>query len=382
MSNKNFEATVLDLLNRGAVKELLIERGCRYLEVCREEQVASIDVTGDDVPELIIGGGFPLGNVFVFGCKDGQYVMLLKEKASFDKTPEIIEIADINANGMNDIVVKQITCHVCVGVKVFEWNTEQFSSLVWAELYPGSGEYQDMAEIDGYATVYIEDRDGDGIKEIVLEGGIPSWPGGMWGMDGPYRSKKIVYTWNGENYVFVVQEYEPPRFRFEAVQDGDTASERDDYEKALAFYQAVIYSDTLKSWTYDEWYGTFTDAEYECCSTPDINEMPYNETEYFQLATYSRYRIMVLYVLMGRESDAQTIYKSLLSEVSSDSAGYPYVQLATEFWEEYQESREVLKACEKAIVFAEQNDEILIPLGNNHGMFSKYYKPETICPFK
>jgi hypothetical protein len=380
--SEDAEIVILETLNNGGIKQLLEEMDCQYSSVCLESQIASTDITGDGVPELILSGGIPIGRVFVFGCEQGQYVTLLREPAIYDTAPEIIVIEDMNLNGMNDLVIKQVTCHYCFAARVYEWDENQFSSLVWEEIYPGSGEYHDLAELNGYGAVYVDDLDSNGITEIVLEGGIPSWFGGTSGNDGPYRSQTIVYTWNGENYISISKQYEAPRFRFEAVQDGDVASERGDYDKAMTFYHDTIYSDTLKSWTYDVWFGTFTDPEYECCSPPDINEMPFNEIEYSQLAAYSWYRIMLLHLLRGQENDAQIVYKTLLDEYSIENAGYPYVQLATEFWSEYQVSQDILLACDKAIMFAEQNEGILIPLGNNHGMFSRYYKPEMVCPFK
>jgi hypothetical protein len=120
--NDEFENEILDLLNAGAIKQLLSEYGCRPSALCLEKQIASQDLTADGVPELVIRGGFPIGNVFVYGCQHGQYVTLLREEAEFDTTPSIIAIRDMNLNGVNDLVIEQITCGYCVGVRVFEWS--------------------------------------------------------------------------------------------------------------------------------------------------------------------------------------------------------------------------------------------------------------------
>jgi hypothetical protein len=247
--------------------------------------------------------------------------------------------------------------------------------------YPYS-DYGDLAGLDGHTIIEVIDTDGDGTLELVLRGGSPSWMAGMSGGEGPYREQEVIYAWDGSHFTWFSQQYEPPRFRFEAVLDGDTATERGDLDMALAFYQDAIFSDQLASWTPEIWYEIAHDPTRECCSPPDINAMPFNSVEYAQLAAYSRYRIMILHAYRGWEDDAQIVYDTLMSMFPPGDPGYPYTQMATEFWSEFIASHDLAAACGMATKYAMQHEEILIPLGNNdHGLFVEHYKAETICPW-
>jgi len=103
--------------------------------------------------------------------------------------------------------------------------------------------------------------------------------------------------------------------------------------------------------------------------------------EYDQLSAYARYRIMIIYLNKGWDGDAKTIYQTLQEKYPKENPGYPYVEMATEFWNEYQLSHDVASACNKAITYATDHKEILEPLGS-HGLWDKNYTPDSICPFQ
>lgn len=213
----------------------------------------------------------------------------------------------------------------------------------------------------------------------MLDGGRPSYTGGWTGIDGPWRNQKVIYMWNGENYVWYSQEYYPPNFRFEAIQDGDTETIRGDYDSALKFYQAAIFDDKLKSWTQEVWRDLSQNQDIRILSYPDIEKMPFNQVEYDQLSAYARYRIMIIYLKQGWDSDAKTMYETLVEKYPQGNLGYPYAELATEFWNEYRSSHDLTLSCDEAITYATKHTEILEPLGS-HGLFDKHYEPESICP--
>jgi hypothetical protein len=57
--------------------------------------------------------------------------------------------------------------------------------------------------------------------------------------------------------------------------------------------------------------------------------------------------------------------------------------MATAFWNEYQTTNDIERACSKAVSYAATNPEILTYLGGPyHGEQSLWYKPENVCPFK
>ena len=78
----------------------------------------------------------------------------------------------------------------------------------------------------------------------------------------------------------------------------------------------------------------------------------------------------------------EIVYDTLMSMFPPGDPGYPYTQMATEFWSEFIASHDPVAACGMATKYASQHEEILIPLGNNdHGLFVEHYKAETICPW-
>jgi len=90
---------------------------------------------------------------------------------------------------------------------------------------------------------------------------------------------------------------------------------------------------------------------------------------------------MTVYFKRGWDSDAKTIYQTLQEKYPEENPGYPYVEMAIEFWNEYQASHDLEAACDKSIMYVSQHAEILDPLGS-HGLWDySYYDPKIICPF-
>lgn len=388
---QEFEKTILAVLNAGGTKRLVEKFAGSY----SAQGLAYLDLTGDGMPELIIVSGYFWGNLYVFGCYEQQYKTLLVEKVAYEHPLTILTTRDMNLDGVNDLAIEQTTCNWCTGARVYEWDGQQFQSLVrdwgehpgiWWGIHPDINllYYSDMAELGGYSSASVTDIDDNGTYELVLAGGTPSYLGGLTGSEGPWREQTITYMWDGHYFIWHSQKYIPPVFRFEAIQDGDTASVRGDYEAALVSYQDAIFSDTLKSWSREVWDQLVqqTLEQEQRIGYPDVSTMPFNPTEYAQLAAYARYRIMLLHTLRGLESDARTVYETLIKKFPEGSSGYPYAEIATEFWAEYQVSHNVEQACERAVAYAQAHEEILAPLGGgDHGMWNEHYKPVSICPF-
>ena len=311
---------------------------------------SQVDLTNDRVDETILITNNPVaptrGILYVFGCSDKEYHVLHKDRSAYDGWPWVSEIIDMNMNGVPELVIGQLTCHYCTGMSVYEWDGWQVQSLVrnWIIIVDGDQhkvEYGDFAELSGYATGYVQDIDGNGTIEIVIEGGTPSYAAGLAGADGPWRKGKLVYMWDGNYFVWHSYEYiTPPEFRFQALQDGDIASEAGRFKDALISYQDVIENDDLLSWSTDtrEKYSELKTRELQ--GTPVVlgEAIPFDQTEYDQLFAYVRFRIMLLHILRGWNSDAETVYVTLQQEVTPESAGYPYLEMATLFWAEYSSS--------------------------------------------
>jgi hypothetical protein len=108
-----------------------------------------------------------------------------------------------------------------------------------------------------------------------------------------------------------------------------------------------------------------------------------DKTEYPRLAAYAYYRIMLLHMVQGNETDAGSVFNSLQGKIGDDPYGQPYFEMATAFWNAYQSTHKMYDGCAEAIQYAAEHPEILIPLGSDyHGSQSHIYVPADVCPFR
>jgi hypothetical protein len=377
-----FEETILEILNQGGIREIVtkLSEERAYADVTRE------DLTHDNSPELIISNRFNRpGYLSVFGCENGQYKKLLTVNAVYDYTPRALKIQDLNLNGMPDMVLVETVCSYCLGVRILEWDGQEFQSLI-REWYidPSRNEISssDMGGLDGIAEAKVLDTDQNGTYEVVVQGGIPNALGDVY-LNGPYHSRTIIYMWDGLYYSISSRRYSPPEYRFQAIQDGDDAAIQGNYEEALAFYQDVIFSDQLKGWSADERENLRAQANVMYTGSPTPTPLPPHNEDYIPLAAYARYRIMLLHVLNGYQNDAQVVYDTLQEKFSDGTAGYPYAEMATAFWDEFLSSNDIELSCRQAIEYADTHPEMLLPLnGPEFSFWSKTYYPFDVCPFK
>ena len=193
----------------------------------------------------------------------------------------------------------------------------------------------------------------------------------------------MVFTWDGIHYLYSSIELEPPTYRFQAVQDADRYFLMGEYEKALELYQDVIFSEKLDWWSPEKqrFIGDSFFANMAGIETP--TPPPSNNDEYFELATYARYRIVLHHLARGWISDANITYTTLIEKSPEGSPGYPYASMATILWNEYQKSSSLELSCISVIDFVQSHPEILDVLGSyEHGSQSHRYVSEDVCPFK
>jgi hypothetical protein len=381
------EKTVLDFLNAGGAPNIVIGSFFPDLSKTNSQLYFYQDVTGDNVSELAISYG---GYLSIFQCKSKMYTTALKlyNPVGFDQI-YIRAVTDMNLDGIPEIVLNTTTCNSpCTEVRIIEWDGNQFRTMLREQYLDFM---YDAAQLEG-GKVSVHDVDGNGNIEVILTGGIPTQLSAL-STGFPYREETKIYSWNGMFYVQVFQGYSPPEYRFQAVQDGDRASLAGEYDQALDYYQQVIFSDKLEWWSIERRkfllateYSYFPDKT----STPPAPD----PGEYYNLAAYARYRIMLLHIVRGWLSEAQIVYDTLQKKFPDGNAGHAYSEMSTAFWEEYQDSQNIGMACNKAIKYAEAHQsEILVYLGNIRyswdvdesiyfGVQSLIYEPQDICPFK
>ncbi|MFT3891631.1 MAG: hypothetical protein QM730_08370 [Anaerolineales bacterium] len=336
------------------------------------------DITNDGIPELAIA----LTSFYIFGCQDGQYINLFElEPDGYLHPPTIFSVKDNNRNGIPELTM--LLGFMSQGghtYAIYEWDQKIFHNL----LPPDTSDYPEEGGIWVEATgeIHYEDINHDFIDELILDSGVPVWETYYSGF--PWRNKRTIYQWNGQDYAPMHDEFAAPVFRFQAVQDGDLAMNQSEYEKALSLYQDAIFSNKLKDYSVEirrnlqeNWASQIGDVK------PTPTPYPSDPTEYPKLAAYSYYRIMLIHTVRGYESDAGTVYNTLQQKFSTDPHGHPYAEMATAFWNTYQSTHKMYDGCAAAIQYATKHREILIPLGSDyHGSQSHIYVPADVCPFR
>jgi hypothetical protein len=339
------------------------------------------DVTGDSVPELVMDlvffqpGGYADGYLFVFRCQGGAYrggaVTWIGGQvlSADDPGPGIRAIEDMNANGVPEIVISRVEVfgthanHVRQ-FQILEWEERQFASRIQAEsAYPGAAE---VLNGDGN----VQDFDGDGIPELILNEGVGRGPEASL-LDRP---RKKIWGWSGEAFELVCSRAQSaPLYRFQAIYDGDDATVCGAYEDAEHFYQEAIFNQDLAAWSPGRLASGVIRSDRE--PTPDPEETPH-------LGAYARYRLMILHALRGWPLEAQTVFETLQMNFTPGEPGHVYAALATQFWGVFQASGDVSVACNAAQSYAERRaEEILDPLGISfYGAVGREYRPKDICP--
>jgi hypothetical protein len=155
------------------------------------------------------------------------------------------------------------------------------------------------------------------------------------------------------------------------------------YDLALLRYQDAIFGDAPEWWSPERAEGLKVLWEIEQgAEVPTPSPSEPDPAEYDHLAAYARFRILLLYLLQGWESDAETVYTTLVGVYPEGAAGAVFAAMATEFWVAYQDTGSIGEACAEAIAVAEAHPEVLFYLGAvHHGGQSRIYMPGDVCPF-
>ncbi len=403
--SEEMERRILGFLNRGGAPE---ELG-RQLSVPGEDpptlpfpkvpyvvaDVHTIDVTGDQVDDLVVylaaGAEEEATAILVFACRQGVFQAAFAHHLH-TVTGDIAFLAgviEMNGDGVPEIVYSIEESGASGGLitdfYILEWDGQAFAQRISnaAEFGPRDGaEVIGLARLGDqryYAQVPTDldrafpDVDGNGTRELGLIGGPEFQESGA----GPMRDTVDTWAWNGQAFTLRSSEFEPPEYRFQAARDGDAATRRSEYEKALAFYQQAVFDEELLGWNrerlgvepYDTFLGTPTPP-------PSPDERP-------RLNAYGRYRILLLHAAQGGRDAATIVYRTLKEKVRPGTPGFPYVLLADAFWEGLQSGGSVATGCERARTYAaEHPDEVLVPLGSSvYGFLYEDYTPSDMCPF-
>jgi len=336
------------------------------------------DLTRDSIDEIIYTDLAVFPATHIFSCQKGAFLDFVPVDPALDAWPiYLTDILDLNANGMPELLFDKGF------LGIYEWNGQEFKEI-------SSPPNSFIKYIVGELDISYRDIDRNSTTEIIIERGDP---GPLWAVIGetPWRSYTLIYTWNGQYFVQSSKEFDPPEYRFQAVQDADAYTRKKKFDNALFWYQEAIFSDEFDWWSaekkdYTVAYEFYSRDVLSNSVDPSVTPPPSPEidtTEYLRLAAYAYYRIMLLHIVQGYEADAGTVYNTLQQKFRDDPYGRPYVEMATGFWDAYQSSHKMYEGCAAAIQYASEHSEILTPLGSDyHGLQSHVYMPADVCPFR
>lgn len=363
-------------------------------------QVITKDVTGDSTPDVIVSitiptleGGYGDAFVTVYVCRDELYrshMLFLRAGAGsrgedlYSGGIHIRAVQDMNQDGVAEIAWFAPSLG---DLHIAGWDGTQFASLVdtpadcsfWPDNWPNcTAPYIYGIYGSGYGIydndIVIQDTDGNGTLEVSVTFPL-SRPGVDTAGNGPRRERTKIWAWNGYHFVPTRTLHTPPQYRFQAIRDGDNASQFGDYAQALAFYQQAISDERLLGWSVGQ---LWPDDMYNGSPTPTPD--PYERS---RLSAYAHYRIILLYVVQGKLKEAQRTYDTLQSEFPNDIDGHQYAELGKAFWDEYQASLSIPSACAKVIKYARMHaDEVLMLLDHRfYGYANDGFSAEGTCPF-
>jgi hypothetical protein len=400
-------AEITSSSNFGPIAQKALEEGASFDQVMktfnqiplsqRADELSLMDVTGDGVPELVIEQVF---NLVVIGCNNGRYTTILDFNPTHNWPPSLVTAQDMNLNGIPDMVLTyDVTSGSNTVVDILEWNGAEFRSMIQANHGKDSASTSRFAKalywysqqsdnwsadpdinvptMNGGAKIVIRDMDGNGTKELILTDNGPQHPDTLYTF-GPWRGQQVVFKWDGIHYLYSLLELKPPVYRFQAIQDADRFFFMGEYDKALAAYQNVIFSNSLEWWSEEKMMmlRLLQDVAHPTLPAPDTNE-------YLKLVAYAKYRILLYHLAVGQNNEASITYKTLLEKNPTGSAGYPYSAMATLLWNEYQKTQSLEASCLPVIEYVKFHSGVLDALGNRlHGLQSHEYTPNDICPFK
>lgn len=253
----------------------------------------------------------PQGRLLVF--HEGTRGYALVHEYEGQGRIEIVQAADVNADGKFDLVYSDMSCgaHTCFGtLHVDSWDGSANESWITGDPTIAGPEYR------------IEDvtPEGQG-NEIVVHGGVINSVGA-----GPQRAWTETYiSPDGEPYILFSQVFDPSACLYHKILDANQAFDAwalDGFDPAIEAYKAAIADKTAESC------GTIKD-------------------EVVTLRDFTRFRLLVAQVAAGNATEALPIANQITNTTLRGAA--------TTFLTSYNKNSSVIQACRDTTIYAQAN---------------------------
>ncbi|MDP6604665.1 MAG: VCBS repeat-containing protein [Dehalococcoidia bacterium] len=210
------------------------------LDQSREIECATADLDGDGETEFVLRVALDEsgpGDVWFFGSVvDGR--RLLGSARSFAGSVlsdvRIVAVDDLTGDGLAEVVVSSENCGAATcttGFLIMSGHRGGFENLA----------PEDIA-LEGAETPTVDDVTGDGLLDLVVQGGAVTSAGA-----GPPRQLERRLYWSGLRF-FVVDQQQPARYLIHAIADADALFASADWAAAHERYLSIAVDQTLDDW--------------------------------------------------------------------------------------------------------------------------------------
>jgi tetratricopeptide (TPR) repeat protein len=335
-------------------------------------EFSEADVTGDQAKEIIVilqqqrslPTGLPSMGIFIVGCREHQFQLLGNFEFPFywgtEKFTKLLDILDLNANGIAELVV---SCGdivhgdgVYISTEVLEWSGTGFRWL----MHGGASDPNGWGNVSLNEMAELRDIDGNGTTEVLLArhdycGETETcWKG--------------VYMWDGEYFGYVWNDPGDPVYRFQAAFYADYYSSIGLYDRSEALYRRAIVESSLKSYYSYGWR-----IKGKGGMDPD---------EPRRIIAYARFRLLELLVYLHKMGAAESHWQFIAANYPETVPGYRYAMLARFFWEAYQAGGNIGEACAAVKEEAARNPEEILDYLNYGEYQVRGPTLDNICPFR
>lgn len=275
--------------------------------------------------------------LLILSCANGYYHNLYQHIGT-GQTPEIIHMADMNADTRPDLFFASPDCdgENCIySAQLLTWEPAQGRFI---NLISGTMTSPNLPE--------IADMDNDFILEIILRQNSNGTA-----ETGPLRTGITIYDWNGSGYVQSITQLDPPRFRVQIVHQADRNLQRLEARAAVELYNRAVSDTSLRNWYND-------DAAV--------------------LGDYIRFRLLTAHAFLESDSLLNT-YQNIQSSYPDINTAPVYTVLAMIFWDTLQTTDNLNSACIAVHQAIAERPEAL-GLINRYGQNSPTYSAVDLCP--
>lgn len=315
-----------------------------------------VDLDGDGRGDLVItlldtaaieGGAMPLqppGMLLAYVRRGGGAEPVHRAASEAGESiPTILWGGDLDGDGRDEILYTTRVCgaHTCfVELHGYRWEDAE-GALVTLLGEP---------IVEPYAEYAVQDVDGDGVQEIVVDVGTIGSVGA-----GPQRTYRRTYGWDGAIYALRDERPTSPAHPIHVIHDADDLMAAGRYAEAAAEFERSYTDPTLDR----SWGGP---AGWEVA-----------------LEAYARYRVVVAQAALGDVDAARAAYGALSDRIEPGEWTDVWLGSAEAFWEAYEETGSAADGCGAVASYVLPEDLAGPIVLNEFGYANRTYTPEDLC---